>query len=103
MGAPFQASRRTFLATAALLAGTRSAVAQPRTVRTTGFNHRRGWLTVSVGVQDLLHGLPANRLTSGVATRVLVRALLLREAPAAPVGAVSRHTEIVWDVWDERF
>ncbi len=72
-------------------------------VRTTGFGQRGGALVISVGVQDLFQAPDLERLTSGFATRVLVHVALVREGNNQAVAEATRWSEIVYDLWDERF
>lgn len=87
---------------AALAAGV--ARADPRPPRTIGVHRPDGRLAVSVGLQDLFW-LPSDgeRLRSGFASSVLVRAELYREGDKQPVAREARRTYIVYDIWDERF
>jgi hypothetical protein len=72
-------------------------------MRLTGLNRRGGRLLVSVGVQDVVQPADLPRLTSGFATRVLVRVMLVRLDIRELVAQSFRHTEIVYDLWDETF
>jgi len=58
---------------------------------------------VSVGLQDLFGPEDRARLTSGFVTRVLVRVALQEEGSTQPVALAFQRTEIVYDIWDERF
>lgn len=71
--------------------------------RRAGLHWTGGTLAISVGVQDLFTGVDPARLTSGFATRVLIRVVVTRVGQSAPVAHAVRHTEIVYDLWDERF
>jgi hypothetical protein len=71
--------------------------------RTTGLSVTPTHLAVSVGLQDLFGPEDRARLTSGFATRVLVRVALQEEGAAEPLAVAYQRTEIVYDIWDERF
>ena len=58
---------------------------------------------VSVGLQDLFSPAARERLTSGFATRVLVRVQLLHEDDPEPLAVAFQRVEIVYDIWDEKF
>jgi hypothetical protein len=60
-------------------------------------------LFVSVGLQDLFTPAARERLTSGFATRVLVRVQLLRHGETEPLAVGFQRVEIVYDIWDEKF
>lgn len=80
-----------------------AAAAEPET-RRAGIGRKNGQLVVSVGLRDVISHADAQRLTSGFATRVLIRVALVR-AGARPeqVAIASRFSEIVYDLWDEKF
>ena len=88
--------------TALALAAT-SARAQEPEERKTGFTRRDGRLLVSLGLQDLFKAQDAQRLLSGFTSRVLVRVAVFRPNQPEPVAQSMRHTEIVYDLWDEKF
>jgi hypothetical protein len=71
--------------------------------RTTGIAVRGGQVAVSVGLQDLFGPADKQRLTSGFATRVLLRVALQEQGATEPVAVAFQRTEIVYDIWDERF
>lgn len=73
------------------------------TRRTTGIEIVGGQLTASVGMQDLFGAAERQRLTSGFATRILIRAYLQREGSSEPVALGIQRSEIVYDIWDEKF
>jgi len=88
----------------ALVAGPSPAwAADPAPLRVVGFATKSGRLTVSVGLQDLFGDAERERLKSGFATRVLVRAALEEAATGEPVAVAVQRAEIVYDIWDERF
>jgi uncharacterized protein DUF4390 len=60
-------------------------------------------LQVSVGLQDLFSQAARERLTSGFATRVLIRVQLLRHGDPEPLAVAFQRVEIVYDIWDEKF
>jgi hypothetical protein len=91
-----------------VLAGTLAApgaarAADPIPERVVGFGSKGGHLTVSVGLQDLFGQAERQRLTSGFATRVLIRAALEDASTGEPVAVVVQRAEIVYDIWDEKF
>ena len=102
-------SRRAALLVAALVAGLpapRANAAPALPQRTTGVALTPTQLAVSVGLQDLFGPDERARLTSGFATRVLVRVALQQDgadAAAEPLAVAYQRTEIVYDIWDERF
>jgi hypothetical protein len=71
--------------------------------RTVGLAFRDRAVLVSVGLQDLFSPAARDRLTSGFATRVLVRIQLSRQQTLEPVAIAFQRIEIVYDIWDERF
>jgi len=71
--------------------------------RTTGLALTPAQLVVSVGLQDLFGPDDRERLKSGFVTRVLVRVALQEEGSSEPVAIAFQRTEIVYDLWDERF
>ena len=86
----------------ALLASVARA-ADPLPVRISGIEPGAGKLLVSVGMQDLISGADQQRLSSGFATRVLVRIYLHQEGSDEPISVAYQRAEIVYDLWDERF
>jgi len=60
-------------------------------------------LQVSVGLQDLFTAASHERLTSGFATRVLVRVQLFRHGDTETLAVGYQRAEIVYDIWDEKF
>jgi hypothetical protein len=91
------------LVAAAALVGppARAAGGLPR--RQTGLVLTPAQLAVSVGLQDLFQPEDRERLKSGFATRVLLRIALQEEGADEPVALAFQRTEIVYDIWDERF
>ena len=79
------------------------ARAQEPEERKTGLARHDGRLLVSLGLQDLFKAQDAQRLLSGFTSRVLVRVALFRLDSPEPVAQTMRHTEIVYDLWDEKF
>jgi hypothetical protein len=79
------------------------ASAQEPEERKTGISRRDGRLLVSLGLQDLFRTPDAQRLLSGFTSRVLVRVAIMRLDHAEPVAQSMRQTEIVYDLWDEKF
>jgi hypothetical protein len=87
----------------ALGAGPVARAAAPAPPRTVGFASKNGRLIVSVGLQDLFGAAERERLKSGFATRVLVRAALEEASTRQPVAVAVQRAEIVYDIWDEKF
>jgi len=56
-----------------------------------------------VGLQDLFTAASRERLTSGFATRVLVRVQLFRHGDTETLAVGYQRAEIVYDIWDEKF
>jgi hypothetical protein len=71
--------------------------------RTTGLAVTPTQLVASVGLQDLFGPEDRERLKSGFVTRVLLRVALQEEGTAEPIALAFQRTEIVYDIWDERF
>jgi hypothetical protein len=95
--------RRGFIALPLFLVTARSARAVELAVRTTGLHMRNGKLTISVGVPDIIQPADAQHLTSGFATRVLIRVALFREGTREAVATTYRLADIVYDLWEEKF
>jgi hypothetical protein len=92
-----------FTALALAVAQATPAHAQEPEERKTGINRRDGHLLVSLGLQDLFKAQDTQRLLSGFTSRVLVRIAILRLDQSEPVAQAMRQTEIVYDLWDEKF
>ena len=95
------ASQALLFALALLVAAPARAEVVPE--RTVGLAFRDRILLVSVGLQDLFSPAARDRLTSGFATRVLVRIQLSRQNTQEAVAIAFQRIEIVYDIWDERF
>ena len=91
------------LASALADAPTVARAAEPVPLRAVGFGNKGGRLTVSVGLQDLFGEAERERLKSGFATRVLLRAALEEVSTGEPVAVAVQRAEIVYDIWDEKF
>jgi hypothetical protein len=85
-----------------LAAGTAQA-ADPPPRRQSGIEVKNGQVTVSVGLQDLFGPAERQHLSSGFATRVLIRAAIQDESTGEPIALALQRSEIVYDIWDERF
>ena len=81
----------------ALLASVARA-ADPLPVRITGIEPGGGKLLLSVGMQDLISGADQQRLSSGFATRVLIRIYLHQEGVDDPIAVAYQRAEIVYDL-----
>jgi hypothetical protein len=92
-----------FVLVATLLAAGTTRAADPLPARTTGIGVKQGQLVISVGLQDLFGPAERNHLTSGFASRVLVRVVLQQENVDEPVALAVQRGEIVFDIWDEKF
>jgi hypothetical protein len=77
--------------------------ADPVPTRQVGVTVVQGRVTVSVGLQDLFGEAERQRLKSGFATRVLIRAALEETATGEPIALAVQRAEIVYDIWDEKF
>lgn len=100
--------RRELLGGAAIGAGAfaftpRSALAVEARARRTGIDLVDGWITVSVGLQDLLAPADRKKLYSGFVNRFDIRVYLYRDGEAEPMAAELRRAELVYDIWGERF
>ncbi len=71
--------------------------------RTTGIALWQGRLVASVGLQDLFLPADTARLRSGFASRVLIRLYLYRVGSTVPVTQTLRRSDVIYDIWDERF
>jgi hypothetical protein len=88
----------------ALAAAPRPAwAADPVPTRQVGVSVTQGRVSVSVGLQDLFGEAERQRLKSGFATRVLIRAALEEASTGDPVALAVQRAEIVYDIWDEKF
>jgi len=98
-------SCRQACALAVLLAGARGVAwaADPPPRRQAGIEVKGGQLTISVGLQDLFGATERQHLSSGFATRVLIRAAIQEESSGEPIALGVQRSEIVYDIWDERF
>jgi hypothetical protein len=61
------------------------------------------WLGLSVSVRDLFWPKDIGRLRSGFVVRVVIRVDLVRERDGQLVASQAHHSEILFDLWDERF
>jgi len=95
--------RRGFIALPFALLAARPARAAELAVRTTGLNRRNGKLLISVGVPDIIQPSSEQHLTSGFATKVLIRVALFHEGTREAVATTYRLADIVYDLWDEKF
>jgi hypothetical protein len=95
--------RRGFMALPLVLLAARPARAADVALRTTGLHRTGGRLAISVGIPDIIQPADAQRLTSGFATRILIRVALFREGSRQAVATTYRLADIVYDLWDERF
>ena len=95
--------RTCILALTILALAATQARAQEPEERKAGINRRDGHLLVSLGLQDLFRPQDTQRLSSGFTCRVLVRVAILRRDNPEPVAQALRQTEIVYDLWDEKF
>jgi hypothetical protein len=95
--------RRGFIAVPVVLLAARVGRAAATPVRTTGLWRHNGKLLISVGVPDIIQPSSASHLTSGFATRVLIRVALFREGVREPLVQSYRLADIVYDLWDEKF
>jgi len=77
--------------------------ADPVPTRQVGVSVIQGRVSVSVGLQDLFGEPERQRLKSGFATRVLIRAALEETSTGEPVALAVQRAEIVYDIWDEKF
>ena len=76
---------------------------EPLPVRRIGVAVDRGQLAVSVGLQDLFGEAERQRLKSGFSTRILVRVALEDAATGDAVALAVWRSEILYDIWDEKF
>ena len=62
-----------------------------------------GQLLLSVGLQDLFGPTERVHLKSGFSTRILMRVAVEEQADEEPVAVAVQRSEIVYDIWDEKF
>jgi hypothetical protein len=79
------------------------ARAEERPARQVGLHRRDGWLACSVGLKDLFWPADSERLRSGFVSRVLIRAEVYRDGERRPIAIADRRSDILYDLWDERF
>jgi hypothetical protein len=99
-------NRRAVLAAVCLagaLAAGSARATEPLARRQAGIEVENGQVTISVGLQDLFGPAERQHLASGFATRVLIRAAVQDESTGEPIALAVQRTEIVYDIWDERF
>lgn len=97
-------ARRALAAVLLLLLSTPAqARAEALAERKVGLAVNARTLVVSVGLQDLFAPAARERLTSGFATRVLIRVQLLRQGDPEPLAVAFQRVEIIYDIWDEKF
>jgi hypothetical protein len=87
----------------ALAGAGRTARAADPPRRQAGIGVKDGQLTISVGLGDLFGATERQHLSSGFATRVLIRAAIEEESTGEPIAVGVQRAEIVYDIWDERF
>jgi hypothetical protein len=91
------------LAGGLLMSQRRPAFAVEQPARLVGLHRRAGWLAVSVSLRDLFRSADVERLRSGFVSRIVIRVELMRDGVKAPVARQDRRSEILFDLWDERF
>jgi hypothetical protein len=92
-----------WLALLATIAPAALSRADERPPRLVGLHRRAGWLATSVGLQDLFWPTDSERLRSGFVSRVVIRAELYRDGERRPIAIADRSSDILYDLWDERF
>ncbi len=100
---PRRAAAVVVIASALATAPRAAWAAEPVPTRQVGVKVAEGRVTVSVGLQDLFGEAERQRLKSGFATRVLIRAALEETATGDPIALAVQRAEIVYDIWDEKF
>jgi hypothetical protein len=98
-----RAAAAVVLTSALVVAPARAWAADPAPPREVGFATKTGRLTASVGLQDLFGEAERQRLKSGFATRVLIRAALEEASTGEPIAVAVQRAEIVYDIWDEKY
>jgi hypothetical protein len=88
-----------------LLLSVSAALAQgdERPPRRVGLHRIDGRLAVSVVLSDLFWPSDGERLRSGFASRIVIRSELYRDGQPQPVAREEQHSDIVYDIWDEKF
>ncbi len=103
---PLAIGRRRLLAgLLSLVLATRAsgAAADERPARLVGLHRRDAWLGCSVGLQDLFWPADSEKLRSGFVSTVVIRVELYRDGDRRPLAIADRRSDILYDLWDERF
>ena len=72
-------------------------------LRQCGFAEKGQFLTLSVGIQDVVDEAFKKKVRSGFAQTIVLRVYLYREGEAQPLGLTLRTYRVWYDLWDERF
>ena len=72
-------------------------------LRQCGFAEKGQFLTISVGIQDVVDEAFKKKVRSGFAQTIVLRVYLYREGEAQPLGLTLRTYRVWYDLWDERF
>ncbi|MBI4512312.1 MAG: DUF4390 domain-containing protein [Deltaproteobacteria bacterium] len=95
----------SMLTLALTLAPVRAWADEPRAVGARRLEiHERGHkLTVSGTFTDVFDQVLLERLSSGFATTILVRAYLFRKGQRAPISQSAATVRVIYDLWDEAY
>jgi hypothetical protein len=104
-------ARLTIPLACAWLLCARASWADERPMRTVGIHRVHevvagrddAWLGLSVSVRDLFTPKDMGRLRSGFVVRVVIRVDLVHDRGGQSVASQAHHSEILFDLWDERF
>jgi len=79
------------------------AADEPVPLRQVGFAERGQFLTMTVGLNDVVDEAFKKKVRSGFAQTIVLRVYLYREGEEAPLGLTLRTYRVWYDLWDERF
>jgi hypothetical protein len=77
------------------------AAEDPVPVREGSFAEKGAFLTMTVGLPDVVDDSLRKKLRSGFTSMIVLRAYLFREGQTAPLGLTVRTYRVSWDVWEE--
>jgi hypothetical protein len=70
-------------------------------LRPVEFAEKGAFVTMTVGLPDLVDDALRRKLRSGIASNIVLRAFLYHEGESKPLGLTVRTYRIWYDVWDE--
>ena len=72
-------------------------------LRQVGFAEKGQFLTMTVGLNDVVDDAFKKKVRSGFAQTIVLRVYLYREGDQAPLGLTLRTYRVWYDLWDERY